>query len=31
MELFCEMGFALGLTPKLVSVDDYFAEYLESV
>jgi 4,5-dihydroxyphthalate decarboxylase len=30
MELFCEMGFALGLTPKLVSVDDYFAEYLES-
>jgi 4,5-dihydroxyphthalate decarboxylase len=31
MELFCEMGFALGLTPKLVSVDDYFAEYLESI
>ena len=31
MELFCEMGFALGLTPKLVSVDDYFAEFLESV
>ena len=31
MELFCEMGFALGLTPKLVSVDDYFAEYPESV
>ena len=31
MELFCAMGFALGLTPKLVSVDDYFAEYLESV
>lgn len=31
MELFCEMGFALGLTPKPVSVDDYFAEYLESV
>jgi len=27
MELFCEMGFVLGLTPKLVSVDDYFAEY----
>jgi 4,5-dihydroxyphthalate decarboxylase len=31
MELFCEMGFALGLTPERVSVDDYFAEYLESV
>ena len=31
MEQFCEMGHALGLTSKLVSVDDYFAEYLESV
>jgi 4,5-dihydroxyphthalate decarboxylase len=31
MELFCAMGHALGLTEKLVSVDDYFAEYLESV
>ncbi len=31
MELFCEMGFALGLTPKPVSVDDYFAEYLDSM
>jgi hypothetical protein len=26
MELFSEIGFALGRTPKLVSVDDYFAE-----
>ena len=31
MDLFCDMGFALGLTPKLISVDDYFAEYLESI
>lgn len=31
MELFCEMGYALGLTPKPVTVDDYFAEYLASV
>jgi hypothetical protein len=31
MELFCKMGVALGLAPKLVSVEDYFAEYLESI
>lgn len=31
MDLFNAMGHALGLTQKLVSVDDYFAEYLESV
>jgi 4,5-dihydroxyphthalate decarboxylase len=31
MEQFCEMGHALGLTSRLVSVDDYFAEYLASV
>jgi 4,5-dihydroxyphthalate decarboxylase len=30
MELFCEMGHALGLTPRPVSVDEYFAEYLAS-
>jgi 4,5-dihydroxyphthalate decarboxylase len=31
MEQFCEIAFAIGLTSKLVSVDDYFAEYLASV
>jgi 4,5-dihydroxyphthalate decarboxylase len=31
MERFCEMGHAIGLTSKLVAVDDYFAEYLASV
>jgi 4,5-dihydroxyphthalate decarboxylase len=30
MEQFCQMGFEIGLTSKLVSVDDYFAEYLAS-
>jgi 4,5-dihydroxyphthalate decarboxylase len=30
MEQFCQMGYEIGLTSKLVSVDDYFAEYLES-
>ncbi len=31
MEQFCQMGFETGLTSRLVSVDDYFAEYLASV
>jgi 4,5-dihydroxyphthalate decarboxylase len=31
MEQFCQMGHEIGLTSKLVSVDDYFAEYLESL
>ena len=30
MELFCQMGFEIGLTSRLISVDDYFAEYLAS-
>jgi 4,5-dihydroxyphthalate decarboxylase len=30
MEQFCQMGFEIGLTSKLVTVDDYFAEYLAS-
>jgi 4,5-dihydroxyphthalate decarboxylase len=30
MEIFCEQAFRAGLTKRLVSVDDYFAEYLES-
>jgi len=30
MEQFCQMGHEIGLTSKLVSVDDYFAEYLAS-
>lgn len=30
MEQFCRMGFEIGLTSKLISVDDYFAEYLAS-
>ncbi|WP_158745776.1 hypothetical protein [Acidisphaera sp. L21] len=30
MEAFCAMGHRLGLTSKLVSVDDYFAEFLAS-
>jgi 4,5-dihydroxyphthalate decarboxylase len=30
MEQFCQMGFEIGLTSKLISVDDYFAEYLAS-
>jgi 4,5-dihydroxyphthalate decarboxylase len=31
MEQFCQMGFEIGLTSKLISVDDYFAEYLASM
>jgi len=31
MEQFCQMAFEIGLTSKLISVDDYFAEYLESM
>jgi 4,5-dihydroxyphthalate decarboxylase len=31
MEQFCQMGYEIGLTSKLVSVDDYFAEYISSV
>ena len=31
MEQFCQMGYEIGLTSKLISVDDYFAEYLASV
>jgi 4,5-dihydroxyphthalate decarboxylase len=31
MEQFCQMAFDVGLTSKLISVDDYFAEYLQSV
>jgi 4,5-dihydroxyphthalate decarboxylase len=31
MEQFCQMGFEIGLTSKLISVDDYFAEYLASL
>lgn len=30
MEMFCNTAHALGLTPKRVSVDEYFAEYLEA-
>lgn len=30
MEQFCQMGFEIGLTSRLVAVDDYFAEYLAS-
>ena len=30
MEQFCQMGYEIGLTSRLVSVDDYFAEYLAS-
>ena len=30
MEQFCQMGHEIGLTSKLISVDDYFAEYLAS-
>lgn len=30
MALFCDTAHALGLTEKRVSVDDYFAEYLEA-
>ncbi|WP_428486035.1 hypothetical protein [Rhodopila sp.] len=30
MQQFCQMGFEIGLTSKLISVDDYFAEYLVS-
>ena len=31
MEQFCRMAHETGLTSKLISVDDYFAEYLASV
>jgi 4,5-dihydroxyphthalate decarboxylase len=31
MEQFCQMAFEIGLTSRLVSVDEYFQEYLESV
>jgi 4,5-dihydroxyphthalate decarboxylase len=30
MEAFCAMGHQLGLTDRLVSVDDYFAEFIAS-
>jgi len=30
MEQFCQIAFEIGLTSKLVPVDDYFAEYLAS-
>lgn len=30
MEQFCQTAFDIGLTSKLISVDDYFAEYLAS-
>ena len=30
MELFCETAYSVGLTSRLVSVDDYFGEYLAS-
>jgi hypothetical protein len=30
LELFCQQGHAAGLTDRLVSVDEYFAEFLES-
>ncbi len=30
MEMFCRTGFEAGLTQRLVSVDDYFAEFLAS-
>jgi 4,5-dihydroxyphthalate decarboxylase len=30
MEQFCQMGFEIGLTSRLISVDDYFAEFLAS-
>jgi 4,5-dihydroxyphthalate decarboxylase len=30
MKIFCDMGHRLGLTEKHVTVDDYFAEFIES-